>query len=100
MSNRPIKIPTRLEELSREELVHLCRTKGFYFKKDLAWARYEVMNEKALRISDDALLEMKKNHGLENIARWEAASRKFDNAQKLWLRVQEFLKAAREHFAR
>lgn len=79
------KTELKIEDLTKAELLCLIRS-GYVLAspRDLLWIRHDSITLKAYKLSGEALKEMKNAHGIENLDKWHAASKKFDRAMRLY----------------
>lgn len=90
MKTIEISVKDEILKLSREELLFMIFSRGVitYSKWDIRNAKSEVMLQKAKKLTDEALDEMKKYSGnTEHYEKWRAASKKFDRAQTIYDRA-------------
>ena len=74
--------PIRLEELTREEMLYLLKHECLFHisQKKLLNARWEVLGQKAEKLSDESIAE-KKDRRL--------AHKKFEQAERLWKKADK-----------
>lgn len=83
-----------LNDLTKKELIALIVYRGLNWMitdSDIRRVRFDSLIKKQRVMADDALAEMKANHGSANYGKYKKAADKFDAAMKMHEKACELL---------